>query len=275
MESNSYLSKDKNESNLYLTNLKSDYFLRKLYDNMPKRKKLEIVKYNKKIQNRLNLGIKDYKEYCEIFTSIEIRIISTKGKFGKFINIKENDKLFYHIYFNDNVEEIKNKYEIKEEDKLEKIKITIDYQVKSFEKLFEDCKCIESINFIKFYRNNINNMSHMFSGCSSLKEINLSNFNTQNVINMEWIFYGCSSVREINLSNFNTNNVTDMNRMFNGCSSLTLLNLSNFNTNKVINIECIFYQCYSLKEINLSNFNTNNVISMYYMLYFMIVVLNL
>ena len=33
--------------------LKSDYFLQKLYDNITKKKKLKIVKYNKKIQNRL------------------------------------------------------------------------------------------------------------------------------------------------------------------------------------------------------------------------------
>ena len=42
--------------------IKSDYFLQKLYDIMPKKKKLEIVKYNKRVQNRLDLGIKDYKE---------------------------------------------------------------------------------------------------------------------------------------------------------------------------------------------------------------------
>ena len=39
-------------------NIKSDYFLRKLYDNMPKKKKLEIVKYNKKIQKRIDLSVK-------------------------------------------------------------------------------------------------------------------------------------------------------------------------------------------------------------------------
>ena len=82
---------------------------------MPKKKKLEIVKYNKKIQNRLNLSIKDYKEYSKIITPIEIEIIPNKGGYGKFINIKENDKLYYHIYFNDNKEEIKNKYRIKED----------------------------------------------------------------------------------------------------------------------------------------------------------------
>ena len=84
--------------------IKSDYFLRKLYDNMTKKKKLEIVKYNKKIQNRINLSVKDYKEYYE---EIEIEIIPTKGKYGKFININEKYKLYYHIYFNDNKKEKK------------------------------------------------------------------------------------------------------------------------------------------------------------------------
>ena len=87
-----------------------------------RKEKLEIVKYNKKIQNRLNLDIKDYKEYSDTFTPIEIEIIPTKGKYVKFININEEDKLYYHIYFNDNKEEIKDKHEIYEEDKVFKNK---------------------------------------------------------------------------------------------------------------------------------------------------------
>ena len=117
-------------------NIKSDYFLRKLYDNMPKKKKLEIIKYNKKIQKRINLSVKDYKEYSETFTPIEIEIIPIKDKYGQFININENDKLYYHIYFNDNKKEIKNKYKIEEKDKVTKIKIIIDYQVKSFNSFY-------------------------------------------------------------------------------------------------------------------------------------------
>ena len=71
-----------------------------------------------------------------------------------------------------------------------KIKIIIDYQVKSFKELFSRCECIESINFKKFYRNNnITNMSYMFFGCSSLKELNLTNFNTNNVTDMCGMFY--------------------------------------------------------------------------------------
>ena len=67
-------SKDNNKENKSATqnpiieNIKSRYILQKLYDNIPIKKKLGIVKYNKKIQNRLNLSIKDYKEYSEIFS---------------------------------------------------------------------------------------------------------------------------------------------------------------------------------------------------------------
>ena len=116
MESSINVSKENNKENEsakpnpIIEKLKSDYFLQKLYDNMTKKKKLEIVKYNKKIQNRINLSVKDYKEYSETFTSIEIEIIPEKGEYGKFINIDENDKLYYHIYFNDDKEEIKNKF---------------------------------------------------------------------------------------------------------------------------------------------------------------------
>ena len=98
------------------------------------------------------------------------------------------NKIYYHIYFNDNKKEIKRNY-LDGNDNVSKIKIIIDYQVKSFEQLFYYCKCIEYIYFKKFYRNNI--------------------------FDMEGMFYECSSLKELNLSNFNTNNVTDMGRMFN------------------------------------------------------------
>ena len=201
MKSSINVSKENNKENEsakpnpITENIKSDYFLQKLYDNMTKKKKLEIIKYNKRTQNRINLSVKDYKEYSETFTPIEIEIIPKKGEYGKFININEDDKLYYHIYFNDNKKEIKNKYEINQKNKVTKIKIIIDYQVKSFKELFSWCKCIKSINFKKFYRNNITDMSFMFYECSSLKELNLNNFNTNNVTNMNFMFDGCSSLK--------------------------------------------------------------------------------
>ena len=111
--------------------------------------------------------------------------------------MNEGDEKYYHIYFNDNKEEIKRN-DLNKNDNVSKIKIIIDYQVKSFEKLFYNCSCITSIYFKKFYRINITNMSFMFFNCLSLKELNLSNFNTNNVTKMSYMFYNCSSLKELN-----------------------------------------------------------------------------
>ena len=250
------------KSKCIFDNLKGDYFLQKVFNNLQEKKRLKVPKYNKKTKNRLNITNNTYKVYCDI----EIEIIPSKDKYGKFINIKDEDKLYYHIYFNDEKEEIKRN-NINKGDNIGKIKLIIDYQVISFEELFFYCSCIESIYFKKFYRNNIINMNRMFDSCTLLKEINFSNFNTSNVTNMSKMFNLCTSLKEIDLSNFNTSNVTNMNGMFNLCKSLEKLNLSNMNMNNVTNMSKMFYWCSSLKEINLSNCNTGNVTDMSRMFY--------
>ena len=239
-------------------NLKADYFLQLLFGNLERKKLLDIIKYNKNIKRRINININNYKEYQEL---IEIEIIPKINKYGKFININKGYEKYYHIYFNGSKKEIKRN-DINEDDKVRKIKIIIDPEIKSFNELFYFCECIESINFNKFFRKNITDMSFMFWGCSSLKELNLNNFSTNNVTDMSFMFWGCSSLKELNLNNFNTNNVTNMSFMFWGCSSLKELNLNNFNTNNVTDMGCMFYECSSLKELNLNNFITNKVYDM-------------
>ena len=95
------------------------------------------------------------------------------------------------LYFNNNKEEIKRNY-LNKNDNVEKLKIIIDNQIKSFEGLFQYCKIVEYICFKKFCRNNVTDMRFMFNECSSLKELNLSNFNTNNVTNMNGMFSRCS-----------------------------------------------------------------------------------
>ena len=225
--------------------VKADYFLQKVFDNLEKKRTLNMIKYNKNIKKRIKININDYKEYSEKYSSIELEIKPVKNKYGKFIDVKEEDEKYYHIYFNNNKEEIKRKFKnyIYEEDKIKTIKIIIDYQITSFEYLFSYCDCIKSINFKKFYRNNINNMKGMFYWCESLKELNLNNFNTNKVTNMSEMFSACSSLKELNLSKCNTNNVTDMSAMFEGCVSLKNLNLDNFNTKNVTNMAYMFMEC--------------------------------
>ena len=249
-------------SNMFLI-LKSKYILQFIFDNLSKSKSLNFIKYNKNIQNKIDININDYKEFSEIYSSIEMEIIPVNNKYGKFINIKnQGDLKYFHIYFDNNKEEIKRNHLDKNEN-IKKIKIILEHQVKSFEDLFRDCECIESIYIKKFCRNNIKNMEGMFYNCSSLKELNLSNFNTNNVNNMRYMFFKCSSLKKLNLSNFNTNNVTALKEMFWGCSSLEELNLNSFNTNKVKSFYRMFEGCSSLKELNLSNFNINKVTNMY------------
>ena len=48
--------------------------------------------------------------------------------------------------------EIERTY-LDEDENVSKISIIIDYQIKSFSKLFFFCKCVKSIKFKKFYRN--------------------------------------------------------------------------------------------------------------------------
>ena len=272
MESKSILIGEKEESvsiklKNKFTEIKSDYFLERVFNYMHKVAKLKIIKNNKNIQKRLKININDYKEYSEIYSSIEIEIIPKKNEYGKYINIKEGDEKYYHIYFNDNKkDEIKRTY-LNKDEQISKINIIIDYQIISFSYLFFNCECIESINFKKFYRNNINDMSGMFHGCSSLKELNLSNFNTNNVNDTNEMFYKCSSLEQLNISNFNTNNIQNMSAMFYECSSLKELDVSNFNTNNETNLFMMFAKCKSLKELNLSNFKTDKVEMMYTMFY--------
>jgi surface protein len=201
-------------SNNKLKELKSDFFLRILFKIIPKKKALGAIKYNKYLQKRINININNYKVYSEEYSSVEIEIIPKENEYkSPFINFTE-DRKYFHIYFNDDKTEELRRANLIANDKVSKINIIIDHQVKSFYKLFNSCKGIISINFKYFFRNNITNMSYMFNECSSLKELNLTNFNTINVTKMDYMFHGCSSLNVINLTNFNTNNVTDMNNMF-------------------------------------------------------------
>ena len=107
--------KDKEQSKLInsnniLRNIKSKIILKKFFDYLNKRKSLEIIKYNKNIQKRINININNYKEYSEKYSLIEIEIKPMKNKYGRFIYIEEDEeKEYYHIYYNDNKkEEIKS-----------------------------------------------------------------------------------------------------------------------------------------------------------------------
>ena len=121
------------ESKLF-KNLKSDYFLRKIFDYIKDYNKLKILNYNKKIQKRINLNINNYKEYSQLYSNIEIELKLVGNKYGDFIHILEENKKYYHIYFDNSKEEIK-RYHINKNEKVKTIKIIINHQVKDLKEI--------------------------------------------------------------------------------------------------------------------------------------------
>ena len=155
------------KSKVNLNNLKSIVILKKILSYITKNESLNILRYNKKLQKRLNLSINDYKDYSQLYSPIEIELKFDENKCdekNRFIYILDEEKEYYHIYFDNSKEEIKRNY-LDEKEKVNSIKIIIDYQVKSFKKLFINCKNISSIFFKKFNRINIVDMSYMFYNC--------------------------------------------------------------------------------------------------------------
>ena len=217
---------DKNifKDNNIFKNIKSKYILKQIFDLLLNSHKLEIIRYNNNIKNRLEIGLNDYKSELKIEIEIYPKKIIKQKTPNTFIKIFNKDDSSYHIYINNSPNETKNIY-FTRKDKTAKVKVILDYEFNSFNGLFNKCNNIEKIKFIKFRRRDINNITLMFYGCSSLKEIDFSNFNTNNVIDMESMFHGCSALKELNLSNFNTQNVTNMRLMFSGCSSLKKKNV--------------------------------------------------
>ena len=112
----------------FILMIRSKYILQQIVNFLSHKILLEVIRYNKNIKKKLNKEINDYKnEYLKI----EIELIPSTYSFDysnrylKFINLQKKNESYYHIYFNDNKEEVKTN-KIKYEDKITKINIIID-----------------------------------------------------------------------------------------------------------------------------------------------------
>ena len=182
-----------------LKKVRSQYILKQILINLRKNLLLQIFRYNKNMQKKLNFTFNDYKNYKKIYSKIELEIIPAEKKIGKFINIiNKSEETYFQIYFN-NDKKCTKCNELYKINNINKIRINIDYPIKSFKELFKDCRCIESITFKKFYRNNITDMSYMFDGCRSLKELNFDCCKIYTATKIRGIFSGCSSLEKLNL----------------------------------------------------------------------------
>ena len=210
-------------------NINSNYILKIIFDKLRKIKSLNIIKYNKNIRDKLDIKINDYKEIIQ--TEIEIYPISNIWtEIKQFINISKYEKEnYYHIFLNDNNTETKNTI-FNTDVKVEKIRVILDYEFKSFKRLFKRCERIKQINFTKFNRKDNIDMSEMFLECKSLTEINFSNFNLNNYIIFNNMITGCEALEKLNFSELNvTSDVTDASGIFSYFSKIKEINVKFFN----------------------------------------------
>ena len=268
-----------------LNKIRSKYILSKPFEYISEKRFLNIIKYNIALQKKFNFSFKSYFQIKIIIIPLQEEIKENKVFINIMNKINEN---FFHIYFNGAKKEIKRNF-IKPNEKVSKIKIIIDKEIKSianlfcgidfvkkiifkkfnrtdfidFSSMFDGCNKLIKLDITKIKTDNVNNMKSMFNKCLSIKHLDLRNFNTEKVENMEEMFNDCRALKKINVSNFNTNKVKKMSGMFCGCESLKKLDLSNFITDKVDDMIRMFESCSSLKELNISNFifNENTLVS--------------
>ena len=236
-----------------LNGIKSIFILKTIFNYVSIRKKLNIIRINNKIKEKLNINLKDYIENQPIVIEIYPYSMKRRRTNKKFINIpNKSDEPLCHIYFNDDKKKEIKKYYLSRGEKVSKIKIILEKEFDSFLNLFWECKIIRAIEFKYFDNRIIKDMSYMFGKCIFLQKLDLSKFKTNYVTNMESMFYRCKNLISLDLSSFNTNDVTNMRNMFDGCSSLDELNLSSFNIARIKKVEDMghmFDKCReSLKE---------------------------
>ena len=153
-----------------LNKIRSKYILKNIASYINPRIYLLLYKYNKKLQKKLELSKKDFRAYNQI----EIEIIPSdviNDRKNTIINYFAEDKAYYHIFVDDKEKKRRNYFRKKEN--VKKIKVLIDFEIKSLKRLFHGCNYIKEINFVKFNRNDIENMSLMFCDCRHLTTVNI------------------------------------------------------------------------------------------------------
>ena len=191
MSTNQIINQNKNG---LIYDIKSKVIMKKIFSHLEENKYLNMIHYNKTLQNILNKDLNDFKNYSRI--ELEITLVDKNNSYfscplfnqdvyGKYINIYNNQS-HYHIQTTDD----------------KTIKVILDYEINSFSRMFQRCHYIQKINFIRFKRKNIIDMSYMFNGCSELNKLNIFNFDTSNVTSMNFMFCGCTRLEEIIIYEF-------------------------------------------------------------------------
>ena len=122
-----------------LMNIKSKYILKQIFNHINLNIFLNIIRYNKLFQQKLNIDISDYKLNSKIIIEIE-----SNSNYG-YINLE--DENINHLYNDDNKIKIEKDYK-KGNEKIKYIKIIIDRDIKTVKELFSLLFFTKNENYI-------------------------------------------------------------------------------------------------------------------------------
>ena len=107
--------------------INSKYIILQIIENLSEKTLLKLIRHNKELQHDKNISLNDYKT----FMNIEIELIPKDNLIGGeiFINYINESSLF-HIYFNDNQQEVKENYITKNKNNIKKIKVILEKKIK-------------------------------------------------------------------------------------------------------------------------------------------------
>ena len=136
----------------------------------------------------------------------------------------------------------------------------------SMKGLFNNCKQLTDINFMKDWNiYAVDSLVSVFQSCEQLADINiLSTWDVSNVLSMKEMFRDCKNIDTLEpLRNWDTSKVTDMEGLFRNCQKITSIDpIKNWNTSNVVSMTYLFHDCDNLESIDISNWDLSNVTNM-------------
>ena len=281
--------------NYSINDIKCSYLINDVFEFIgSERNKLNLIKYNKELQRKLDKDIYDYQRFKFIIFYVEginkdVTFIN-KNKFNdnsiiiKDTNVSRIKKILVKStalvkYFDDFTKGLFSNL-----DGIVSVRIIKRYPNEyyynrltlNFSKLFRGCTNLKKVTFQDDSEFLLDNTSEMFKNCINLQHIEgLKNLNTINVFKMNGLFQNCKSLKYIKgIEKWNLKYVKNMSSMFQGCSSLICLpdiskwTFRTYYEGSYVNMSALFKNCLSLVTLpDISNWNTNRVDLMNEMFY--------
>ena len=181
-----------------LKKIRSNHILRQIFQNIKKKRVLNLLKFNKNFQNKFNFKKEDFKEY------LTLREINEKFS----LNIEDNDKEKLDLkdeYLNKEILNYFDKIHFKELKELDLSYNKIDINTYILGEIPNEIK-FEKLIILNLNNNQISNINILQNfNCAELKELNLRYNNITDITPLEKVKF-----EKLEILNLDMNNIYDI-----------------------------------------------------------------